>query len=99
MSTHVVYFMRRPRVNIFSIERLYEDVRKALPVDCQTEEWVCKHPTAGFFPRFRDAWAARKAQGDVNHVTGDTHYLTFFLSRKKTILTVHDLVSIETSKG
>lgn len=95
----IIHYMRRPRANVFSIERLYEDVRKALPDDVQATAWVCREPSSGLLPRLRDAWAARKAQVDVNHVTGDTHYLTYFLNRKRTVLTVHDLVSLERSRG
>ena len=29
-------------------------------------------------------------QGDVNHITGDIHYITIFLDKKKTVLTIHD---------
>lgn len=99
MTIRIVHFMRGPRPNVFSIERLYEDVRNALPDDCEAIEWVCRHPSKRLLPRLRDAWAARKAQLDVNHITGDTHYLTYFLDRRRTVLTVHDLVSIETSAG
>jgi glycosyltransferase involved in cell wall biosynthesis len=34
---------------------------------------------------------ARSQQGDVNHITGDVHYLAFLLRRDRTVLTVHDL--------
>lgn len=95
----ITYFMRDARLNTFSIERLYEDVRNALPPDMQAIEWSCRSPSRGIFPRLRDAWAARRAQGDVNHVTGDTHYLTYFLDKSRTVLTVHDLVTIERSTG
>lgn len=99
MKFRISHFMRDRRPNTFSIERLYEDVRNALPDDCVATEWVCQNPSRGFWPRLRDAWAARSAQGDVNHVTGDTHYLTYFLDRQRTVLTVHDLVTIERSRG
>jgi len=33
---------------------------------------------------------ARRAQGEVNHITGDVHYLTLALDGTKTVLTVHD---------
>lgn len=99
MAMRIVHFMRDPRANVYSIERLYEDVRNALPADCEAVEWVCRNPSKGVWPRLRDAWAARQAQRDVNHVTGDTHYLTYFLDRQRTVLTVHDLVTIERSKG
>jgi glycosyltransferase involved in cell wall biosynthesis len=95
----IVHFMRDRRAGVFSIERLYEDVRSALPADCEAREWTCRHPSKGLMLRLRDAWAAREVQAEVNHVTGDTHYLTYFLSKKRTILTVHDLVSVERSKG
>jgi len=91
--------MRDPRPNVFSIERVYKSVRSALSSDHHSVEWVCRNSSSGFLPRLRDAWAARKAQGDVNHVTGDTHYLTYFLDRRRTVLTIHDLVSIERSSG
>ena len=95
----ITHFMRRPRSNVFSIERLYEDVRSAMTQDCRVTVWTCRHPSSGLWPRLKDAWAARRAQGDVNHVTGDTHYLTFLLDRKRTVLTVHDLVLLRRLKG
>lgn len=99
MTNQVVHFMRKPRPNVFSIERLYEDVRGAMPEDISVRVWTCRNESIGLWPRLRDAWRARKAQGDVNHVTGDTHYLTFFLDRQRTVLTVADLVSLERLRG
>lgn len=99
MTIHITHYLRQPRAGAFSIERLYEDVRAALPTDCDARVWTCLHPSTGLWPRLRDAWAARKAQGDINHVTGDTHYLTYFLDRRRTVLTVHDLVSLGRLRG
>lgn len=95
----VIHFMRHPRPAALSIERVYEDVRKALPSHIQVVEWLCRFPSKGVLPRLRDAWAARRHQGDVNHVTGDSHYLTFFLDSRRTVLTVHDLVSLGRLRG
>lgn len=99
MSIHITQFMRKPRSGNFSIERLYQDVRAALPEDCQTEVWTCQEFSNGLLPRLRDMWRARRHQGDVNHVTGDVHYLTFLLDRRRTILTIHDLVLLERMRG
>ena len=99
MTHEIVHFMRKPRANVFSIERLYEDVRGAMTEDLPMRVWTCAHDSSGLWPRLRDAWAARKAQGDVNHVTGDTHYLTYFLDRRRTVLTVADLVSLGRLRG
>ena len=99
MTLHITHYLRQPRAGVYSIERLYEDVCAALPADCDTRIWTCRHPSTGLWLRLRDAWAARKGQGDVNHVTGDTHYLTYFLDRRRTVLTVHDLVSLGRLRG
>lgn len=95
----VTHFMRQPRPNVFSIERLYEDVRGAMPEDCRVTVWTCRHPSTGLWPRVKDMCAARMGQGDVNHVTGDVHYLTFLLDPKRTVLTVHDLVLLGRMRG
>jgi len=99
MSIRITHFMRDRRIHARSIERVYEDVRAAIPDDCTVVEWVCKNPSKGLLGRLQDAWNARRAQTRVNHVTGDTHYLTFFLDHKQTVLTIHDLGSFQNSKG
>lgn len=99
MTVRITHFMRKPRPNVFSLERLYEDVRAAMPSDMFVDVWTCRRESRGLWPRLRDAWAAQKVQGDVNHVTGDTHYLTYFLDRHRTVLTVADLVSLERLRG
>lgn len=95
----VVHFMRRPRPTSFSIERLYTDVRAHLPADCQVSTWTCRHLSTGVWPRLRDTLAARRAQGDVNHVTGDVHFLTLLMDPRRTVLTVHDLVNLTRLRG
>lgn len=101
MTAHlsVVHFMRRPRPASFSIERLYADVRAHLPADCQVSTWTCRHLSTGVWPRLRDTFAARRAQGHVNHVTGDVHFLTLLMDPRRTVLTVHDLVSLKRLRG
>ncbi|MEP1332019.1 MAG: glycosyltransferase family 1 protein [Lentilitoribacter sp.] len=84
---------------MFSIERVYQTVSEHLPKDIQTQDFICAHTSSGILNRLRDAWAARKSQADVNHVTGDIHYLTYFLSRKRTILTFHDFGSVTHAHG
>ena len=40
----------------------------------------------------------KRSQG-INHITGDIHYVSFVLPRKRTLLTVHDLVNVYSNKG
>ncbi|WP_187970288.1 glycosyltransferase family 4 protein [Aquibium microcysteis] len=99
LSAYITHFTRHPRPNVFSIERLFEDVRTAMPADCRVKVWTCRHPSTGLLPRLKDMWAARAAQSDVNHVTGDVHYLVLLLDPRRTVLTVHDLVLLGRLRG
>jgi glycosyltransferase involved in cell wall biosynthesis len=95
----VTQYMRKNRENFFSLERLHEDLRREISSDFKITVWTCKEQSKGFLPRLRDIWRARKQQGDINHVTGDVHYLTYLLDRRRTILTIHDLVLLERKRG
>lgn len=96
---NVVQLLRRPRGNSFSIERLFEDVRAHMTTDIQVDTWTCRFLSKGVLPRLFDALTAKTIRADVYHVTGDVHYLTYFLPRKRTILTIHDLVSLQRLRG
>lgn len=81
------------------MERLFEDVRAAIPDDCRVTVWTCHNPSKALLPRLQDMWEARRHQSDVNHVTGDVHFLTIFLDPRRTVLTVHDLVVLRRLRG
>lgn len=99
LGVTITHFMRRPFPGMFSIERLHDDIRAALPSDCRVTTWQCPNYSTGIRARLKNIWAARTQQRDVNHVTGDVHYLTYLLSSRRTILTVHDLVMLRRLKG
>jgi glycosyltransferase involved in cell wall biosynthesis len=92
-------FFRRPRPGNFSIERVYQDIAENLPQQMRVKRFENRYFSNGFIPRFLDAWAARRHQSDVNHVTGDVHFLTFFLDPKRTVLTIHDCRNLENKTG
>ncbi len=95
----VMQFVRRPRGGFYSLERLYQDVRDHLPSDIQVETRVNRNFSRGLLGRLSDALTARRSQRDVNHVTGDVHYLTYFLNRRCTVLTILDCIALERSSG
>jgi glycosyltransferase involved in cell wall biosynthesis len=53
----------------------------------------------GLVKRLLDSILGSFKQSDINHIIGDIHYLTYFLRRQKTILTVLDCYSLNFSKG
>lgn len=95
----VTQFQRRSGPGNFSVERLFADIREALPANIHTRLVLNKHASKGLFPRLSDAWRARRLAGAVNHILGDVHYLAWLLPRRRLILTVLDCVSLERLSG
>jgi len=95
----VTFYQRRPQGANFSVERLFSDVRNALPDSVNARVAVSRFPSRGFFRRIYNMLEAVSRQGDINHITGDVHFLTYFLSGKRTLLTILDLVSAHRLKG
>jgi glycosyltransferase involved in cell wall biosynthesis len=92
----VQHFERRPLAGVFSIERVFDTVRGALPPDIEVRVRRNRFASRGVLPRLLDALGARACahSAQVNHVLGDVHYLTWFLPRRGTLLTVHDCASL-----
>ena len=82
-----------------SIERLFADIRKAMPDTMECVPHVCPHFSKGILPRIKNLLDSRRHQGTVNHITGDVHYLALGLEARRTLLTVHDCASLERLRG
>lgn len=95
----VLQLFRRPNAASFSIERLYEDVRNHLPAEIRARVMVNRFGSRGVIRRVYDAIRAGLQRADVFHVTGDVHYLTYFLRRRKTVLTIHDCIPLDRHSG
>ena len=96
----VVHMMRPASRQLFSIERVFEIVRAAMPQQLNITVTQWSPDTAkGLLGMLKAAWEARKHQGDITHITGDAHYLAWFLDPRRTILTVHDLRYFHRLKG
>ncbi|TKD65538.1 glycosyltransferase family 1 protein [Flavobacterium sp. ASW18X] len=83
----VTYFFRPKMKGVFSIETLFEKIQDRLPSYIIVENYVCTDK----LKRFPSFIKSIFHQSDVNHITGDIHTIALFLSKKKTILTIHDL--------
>jgi glycosyltransferase involved in cell wall biosynthesis len=86
----VVQLQRRSFAGHYSVERVFAQVRRALPSRFDVELYVMSHYSKGVWPRLQTALEARRRQGDVTHVTGDINYATILLRRRHTLLTVLD---------
>jgi glycosyltransferase involved in cell wall biosynthesis len=95
----VTFFQRGGERTYFSIERVFADVRAAMPEDINIRVAKCRFPSRGVWRRAYSVVEAVFRQGDVNHITGDVNFLTLLLSRARTVLTIHDLVSVHQLRG
>ncbi|ADV48460.1 glycosyl transferase group 1 [Cellulophaga algicola DSM 14237] len=85
------YFFRHPKVG-FSIQRVFQTVNLGVKKVFETEETFLPNPKSNIPAIFKNGMFARKKQLDINHITGDAHYLLYFLNTSKTVVTVHDIM-------
>ena len=90
----VSHFQRRSGLTgNFSLERVFTDVRAALPPTVECALKVCRYQR-GVVRRLLNMFRAALDQGDVNHILGDVHYLALFLRKNRTILTIADCIGL-----
>ncbi len=94
-SLTVVYYHRKNPHKYISIEAYFENVRRHLPNEIKPVVAESKYYSEGFFKRVYNTIEAAFRQGDVNHITGDVHFLGILLQKRKTVLTIHDLVFLQ----
>src|SRR5262245_25129314 len=95
----VVQFQRKPFPGTYSVERLFRDIREYLPTTIQCKVVVSKFHSKGLVRRVFNIAQAAFHSSDVNHVTGDVHFLTFLLPRRRTLLTVLDCILLTKLSG
>ncbi len=101
----ITYFFRPLSRNV-SIERVFNTIITNLPKGYNYEYVVLPNyldeakGIIGLIKAFiKIRKFCKKNTGEINHITGDIHYCAIFLPYTKTILTIHDIVSLETLKG
>lgn len=91
----ITYFQRRPYDFHFSIEKLFDTIRANLPESIQWHTYTSPYYSKGLIPRIKSILAARKNQGEINHITGDIHFISLGLNSSKTINTFHDFTFMQ----
>lgn len=86
-------FFRHPSPEYHSIEQLFDTISSNYSQGVTVKKVYANYKSKGFTNRIRIALQARKNQSDINHITGDIHFIAPFLTKDKTILTIHDIGS------
>jgi glycosyltransferase involved in cell wall biosynthesis len=82
-----------------SIEELFDTIIAALPPSVSPNRYIMKHNSIGLWRRVANAIDAALHQGEVNHITGDVHYIAILMKKRKTLLTIHDLRILQSGGG
>ncbi|MCB9896116.1 MAG: glycosyltransferase [Planctomycetes bacterium] len=95
----IVHYERKPLADYHSIEKLFAGIRGAMLAHADVRVARCPEASRGVMPRLRNKRWASLAQGRVNHIVGDVHYLALGLDGDRTVLTVHDCVALRRTTG
>lgn len=92
-------FFRKRGNGAYSVERLFEDVRLCIQDKVKVKIFENPFPSSGFINRILNIIYASLQKCDVNHITGDTHFLNLLMKRDITVLTVLDCIMMERLSG
>ena len=99
--TSLHLFLRKSYNDQYSIEKLFRGIVPHLEAksDYDVKLFSMPYESKGIINRARNLWFTYKHKGDINHVTGDIHFIVFALPRNKTILTIHDCGTVLRLRG
>jgi len=95
----ILYLFRHPSPVFHSIEEQFFAVQNYLPKSVEFQSVFAKYDSKGLLKRIAISLQFAFNQADVNHITGDIHFVALFLKKRKTILTVHDIGSVLNASG
>ena len=92
----IVFFYRHSLSFYFSIEKIFNEIAGKIK-SSYNNEWSIEEKKIPFASKLHkiipNILFARKYQSEINHVTGDIHYVILGFSKKKlNVLTIHDCV-------
>jgi glycosyltransferase involved in cell wall biosynthesis len=91
----ITYFFRKPRLGAFSIENLFLSIQQQFPDEVTYINHFLSTESSGLLNRLKIVWEAFQNRGEINHITGDINFVVLLLPKNKTILTIHDIESLQ----
>lgn len=97
---NINYYYRNKKTG-FSIGVVFDTIVNEIGKNNQVIRTFLPYPNATISSILKNGWFAKSEEKDnyINHITGDVHYLLWFLQRRKTIVTVHDIMYYYYLKG
>ena len=97
---NINYYYRNKKTG-FSIGVVFDTIVNEIGINNQVIRTFLPYPNATIPSILKNGWFAKNEEKNnyINHITGDVHYLLWFLRRRKTIVTVHDMMYYHYLKG
>jgi len=86
----VSYFFRKKRLHAFSIESLFDNVQAQVAETTGIKANKVEVPSIRNI--FANIFKSHSNQSQINHITGDIHYVSLGMKKRNTVLTIHDCV-------
>ena len=99
LTIKVKIYLRHPTPGWFSIERVVNTFMRELPEDIEGHLVRLRFPSRGIWNRLKTLANYQSHESCVHHISGDIHYIALVLPRRYLVLTIHDLVCLESSAG
>lgn len=91
---NITYFFRAQSSYKNSIENLFNTIIQLLPSNFTAKLLYVKYSQISLISLLKNIIFVYKHKGQLNHITGDIHYISLFLSPENTILTIHDIETL-----
>ncbi len=96
----IIYLFRSKLHYGYSIENVFSTIIKNIQKSYEIQIFNLPKTTTSILNIVKNICFLRKIpKNGIVHITGDIHYVALFLKRKRTVLTIHDLVSVKNNKG
>jgi glycosyltransferase involved in cell wall biosynthesis len=95
----IVFFFRKTTASFFSIEMLFNTIISQIRKYETEKVFLPSKSASNPAALLKNCLYAFRRQGNVNHITGEVYYIALALGCKKTILTIHDIDSLQSSNS
>ena len=97
-SAEITYFFRAKNID-YSIERVFESIIPVVSLKFTIKSISVPYFRIRLFMILKNLIFCWKHRSKINHITGVVHYCSLILPYSKTIITIHDMSSVEYEKG
>lgn len=96
----VTFLYRKAKKTLFSIEGIFDSLISQMSQRLNARKVNVKNAGTSPLSILKNLrFASQLEKDEIHHITGDIHYLMLMMNPEKTILTIHDCVSLNKKKS